>query len=170
MTEQLLPRFAGDNHAQLRRMGPIQLQTRTRLPRLREKYFPRWPVPPAPAEYPALERPERPLRLRRLALRQQMLEERLRLQLRRVDQQPFSRRPDCRQGIRPSPSPFLLRLRPVACQKVFGRCFPVHPRFHRRRAQHAGLRIFFHQSLVLLLGYHGPAWAPSLTNVRPTTL
>ena len=28
---------------------------------------------------------------------------------------------------------------------------------HRRRAQHAGLCLFFHQSLVLLLGNHGPA-------------
>jgi hypothetical protein len=46
----------------------------------------------------------------------------------------------------------------------------MHPCFHRRRAQHAGLCMFFHQSLVLLLRNHWPAWAPSLANVRPTAL
>ncbi len=95
---------------------------------------------------------------------------RLRLQFRRVVQQPLGGRPDCRQRIRSPPAASLFGLRPLTCLQVFGRRFSMHPCFHRRRAQHAGLCMFFHQSLVLLLRNHWPAWAPSLANVRPTAL
>ena len=157
MTEQVLPALTGDPHVQLRHMRPVELQRRPRFARLREKHLLARTMLSSPAEHPALERAQGPLRLRRRLTRQQVLEQRFRLQLRCVFEHPLGVRPDCRQWIRPPPAPRLFRLRSLPARQILGRRLPVHPGFDRGRAQHRRLRVCFHQSLVLLLGNHGPA-------------
>ena len=122
---------AGNGYAQFIGVGPVQLHGLPGLPHLREMHLAGWPVLGAPLADAALEGAQGVARGQRRIIAQQMLEQRLRLQLRAGLQPRFGLKPEGGQVIgAASPGVSLLELLGSGLSfEVTGGGLPVHAGF-----------------------------------------
>ena len=163
--QQMRKRLPGDRDRKILLLHPrpIKLQALARLANLREIHLLRWAVQLAPQLHAPLKRAQRPACHRDPlpATPQQMLKERLRVQLRgrlQPGERPLPQSACQRIGPRAVltlAAVLLALLRSRLLLQVTSRSLPVHPRLQGRVAHHAAvLSMFFHKSAILLFGDH----------------